>query len=245
MKEVSLLDLLKSGAHFGHKTSRWNAKMKPYIYTVRNDIHILDLEKTKKALLKATSFVHDVASRGGTVLFIATKRQSRDIVKKAAESCGMPYVNVRWLGGTFTNFRTIQKTIRKMEKLMEQQQSDSYTQRYTKKERLLIEREVEKLQKLFAGIKDLHRMPEAVFIASIDHDEIALKEARKMKIKIVGVVDTNSNPELADYPIPANDDATQAIELVAASVADAINTGKVAGASKIEAKPTDSVPAAA
>lgn len=245
MKDVSLLDLLKSGAHFGHKTSRWNAKMKPYIYTVRNDIHIMDLEKTKKALLKATSFVHDVASRGGTVLFIATKRQSRDIVKKAAESCGMPYVNVRWLGGTFTNFRTIQKTIRKMEKLMEQQQSDSYTQRYTKKERLLIEREVEKLQKLFAGIKDLHRMPEAVFIASIDHDEIALKESRKMKIKIVGVVDTNSNPELADYPIPANDDATQAIELVAACVADAINSGKTAGALKIEAKPAESAPVAA
>lgn len=236
MKDVSLLDLLKSGAHFGHKTSRWNAKMKPYIYTVRNDIHIMDLEKTKKALLKATSFVHDVAGKGGTVLFIATKRQSRDIVKKAAESCGMPYVNVRWLGGTFTNFRTIQKTIRKMEKLMEQQQSDSYTQRYTKKERLLIEREVEKLQKLFAGIKDLHRMPEAVFIASIDHDEIALKEARKMKIKVVGVVDTNSNPELADYPIPANDDATQAIELVAACVADAINAGKATGASKTEAQ---------
>ncbi len=246
MKDVSLLDLLKSGAHFGHKTSRWNAKMKPYIYTVRNDIHIMDLEKTKKALLKATSFVHDVASRGGTVLFIATKRQSRDIVKKAAESCGMPYVNVRWLGGTFTNFRTIQKTIRKMEKLMEQQQSDSYTQRYTKKERLLIEREVEKLQKLFAGIKDLHRMPEAVFIASIDHDEIALKESRKMKIKIVGVVDTNSNPELADYPIPANDDATQAIELVAACVADAINSGKATGASKIEAPATaQSAPIAA
>lgn len=200
--------------------------MKPFIFTVRNDIHILDLEKTKKGLLKAASFVTDVASKGGTVLFIATKRQSRDIVKRAAESCGMPYVNVRWLGGTFTNYRTIQKTIRKMEKLMEQQQSENYHQRYTKKERLLIDREVEKMQKLFAGIKDVRRLPEAVFIADINHDDIALKESRKMKIKIVGVVDSNSDPESVDYPIPANDDATQAIEFVAATIAEAVNEGK-------------------
>lgn len=226
MKDISLLELLKSGAHFGHKTSRWNPKMKPFIFTVRNDIHILDLEKTKKGLLKAASFVTDVASKGGTVLFIATKRQSRDIVKRAAESCGMPYVNVRWLGGTFTNYRTIQKTIRKMEKLMEQQQSENYHQRYTKKERLLIDREVEKMQKLFAGIKDVRRLPEAVFIADINHDDIALKESRKMKIKIVGVVDSNSDPESVDYPIPANDDATQAIEFVAATIAEAVNEGK-------------------
>jgi small subunit ribosomal protein S2 len=228
MKDVSLLDLLKSGAHFGHKTSRWNPKMKPYIFTVRNDIHILDLEKTKKGLLKAASFATDVASKGGTILFIATKRQSRDIVRAAAQACGMPYVNVRWLGGTFTNYRTIQKTIRKMEKLMEQQNSENYNQRYTKKERLLIDREVEKMNKLFAGIKDLRRMPEAVFIADINHDDIALKESIKMKIKIIGVVDSNSNPDVVDYAIPANDDATQAIELVSTVIAGAINEGKAA-----------------
>lgn len=228
MKDVSLLDLLKSGAHFGHKTSRWNPKMKPYIFTVRNDIHILDLEKTKKGLLKAASFATDVASKGGTILFIATKRQSRDIVRAAAQACGMPYVNVRWLGGTFTNYRTIQKTIRKMEKLMEQQNGENYNQRYTKKERLLIDREVEKMNKLFAGIKDLRRMPEAVFIADINHDDIALKESIKMKIKIIGVVDSNSNPDVVDYAIPANDDATQAIELVSTVIAGAINEGKAA-----------------
>jgi small subunit ribosomal protein S2 len=242
MKDVSLLDLLKSGAHFGHKTSRWNPKMKPFIFTVRNDIHILDLEKTKKGLLKAASFATDVAGKGGTILFIATKRQSRDIVKAAAESCGMPYVNVRWLGGTFTNFRTIQKTVRKMEKLMEQQTSENYNQRYTKKERLLIDREVEKMQKLFAGIKDLRRMPEAVFIADINHDDIALKEAMKMKIKIMGVVDSNSNPDAVDFVIPANDDATQAIELVSAVIAEAINDGKATStATRTEVK-TDKVP---
>jgi small subunit ribosomal protein S2 len=235
MKEVSLLELLKSGAHFGHKTSRWNPKMKPFIYTVRNDVHILDLEKTKKGLLKAASFASDVASKGGVVLFIGTKRQSRDIVKQAAEKCGMPYVNVRWLGGTFTNFRTIQKTIRKMEKLTEQQSSDTYTERYTKKERLLIEREVEKMEKLFAGIKDMRKMPEAIFIADINHDDIALKEARKMKIKIIGVADSNSNPEFLDYAIPANDDATQAIELVSGVIADAISEGKLSSnATKVE-----------
>jgi small subunit ribosomal protein S2 len=202
--------------------------MKPYIFTVRNDIHILDLEKTKKGLLKAASFATDVASKGGTILFIATKRQSRDIVRAAAQACGMPYVNVRWLGGTFTNYRTIQKTIRKMEKLMEQQNSENYNQRYTKKERLLIDREVEKMNKLFAGIKDLRRMPEAVFIADINHDDIALKESIKMKIKIIGVVDSNSNPDVVDYAIPANDDATQAIELVSTVIAGAINEGKAA-----------------
>lgn len=226
MKDVSLLELLKSGAHFGHKTSRWNAKMKPYIFTVRNDIHILDLEKTKKSLLKAGSFASDVASKGGIILFISTKRQSRDLVKKAAESCGMPYVNVRWLGGTFTNYRTIQKTIRKMEKLMEQKSSVNYNERYTKKERLLIERELEKMEKLFAGIKDLRRLPDAVFISDINHDDIALKESQKMKIKIIGVVDSNSNPDSVDYIIPANDDATGAVELVSSYIADSINQGK-------------------
>jgi small subunit ribosomal protein S2 len=182
MKEISLLELLQSGAHFGHKTSRWNPKMKPYIFTVRNDIHILDLEKTRKALGKAAEFVGSIAQSGGTILFIGTKRQARSIVEQQAKVANQPYINVRWLGGTFTNFKTIQKTVRKLEKLQELKANGQLETRYTKKERLLVEREIEKLQKLFAGMKDMKRIPQAVFIADINYDDIALAEARKMKV---------------------------------------------------------------
>ena len=228
MQDLSLLDLLQSGAHFGHKSSRWNPKMKPYIFTTRNDVHILDLEKTKKGLLKAATAAADIVSKGGTILFIGTKRQSRDIVKKRALECGMPFINVRWLGGTFTNFKTIQKTVRKLEKLHELKASGDLETRYTKKERLLIEREVEKLEKLFEGIKGMRRLPEAVFIADVNYDDIALTEAKKSGVKIIAIVDSNSNPDNIDYVIPCNDDATQAIELVVSFVAKAIEEAKTA-----------------
>jgi small subunit ribosomal protein S2 len=228
MPDLSLLDLLQSGAHFGHKTSRWNPKMKPYIFTTRNDIHILDLEKTKRGLLKAATAAADITAKGGTILFIGTKRQSRDIVKKQALECGMPFINVRWLGGTFTNFKTIQKTVRKLEKLHELKTSGDLETRYTKKERLLIEREIEKLEKLFEGIKGMRRLPEAVFIADVNYDDIALTEAKKSGVKIIGIVDSNSNPDNIDYVIPCNDDATQAIELVVSFVAQAIKEAKTA-----------------
>lgn len=231
MKEISLLELLQSGAHFGHKTSRWNPKMKPYIFTVRNDIHILDLEKTRKALTKAAEFAGQVAQTGGTILFIGTKRQARSIVKKNAEIAGQPYINVRWLGGTFTNFKTIQKTVRKLEKLQELKASGQLESRYTKKERLLVEREIEKLEKLFVGMKDMKRIPQAVFIADINYDDIALAEARKMKVPIIAIVDTNSNPEGVDYPIPCNDDATQAIELITSIIATAIKEKRATASS--------------
>lgn len=244
MKDISLLELLKSGAHFGHKTSRWNPKMKSFIYTVRNDIHILDLEKTRKALIKAAEFAGSVAQSGGTILFIGTKRQARNIVKKHAEVAGMPFVNVRWLGGTFTNFKTIQKTVRKLEKLQELKGSGQLESRYTKKERLLVEREVEKLEKLFEGIKEVKRLPQAVFIADINYDDIALAEARKMKVPIIAIVDTNSNPEGIDYPIPCNDDATQAIELVTGFVAEVIKEKKSAATVVAAPKPVPA-PAAA
>ncbi len=228
MKDITLLELLQSGAHFGHKTSRWNPKMKPYIFTVRNDIHILDLEKTRRALTKAVEFVSGVAQSGGSILFIGTKRQARSIIKKNAEIAGQPYINVRWLGGTFTNFKTIQKTVRKLEKMQELKASGQLESRYTKKERLLVEREIEKLEKLFAGMKDMKRIPQAVFIADINYDDIALAEARKMNVPIIALVDTNSNPEGVDFPIPCNDDATAAIELVTAVVATAIKESKAA-----------------
>lgn len=228
MKDISLLELLQSGAHFGHKTSRWNPKMKPYIFTVRNDIHILDLEKTRKALTKAIDFVGQVAQSGGSILFIGTKRQARSIVEEQAKVAGQPYINVRWLGGTFTNAKTIQRTVRKLEKLQELKASGQLESRYTKKERLLVEREIEKLERLFAGMKDMKRIPQAVFIADINHDDIALAEARKMKVPVIAIVDTNSDPDGVDYPIPCNDDATAAIQLVTSAIAQSIKEKKSA-----------------
>lgn len=226
MKEISLLELLQSGAHFGHKTSRWNPKMKPYIFTVRNDIHILDLEKTRRALAKAVEFAGFVAQSGGTILFIGTKRQARSIISAQAKVAGQPFINVRWLGGTFTNWKTIQKTVRKLEKLQELKANGQLESRYTKKERLLVEREIEKLEKLFVGMKDMKRIPQAVFIADINYDDIALAEARKMKVPVIAIVDTNSNPEGVDYPIPCNDDATAAIELITTALAVGIKEMK-------------------
>ncbi|MCX6797163.1 MAG: 30S ribosomal protein S2 [Candidatus Doudnabacteria bacterium] len=228
MKDITLLELLKSGAHFGHTTSRWNPKMKPYIFTARNNIHILDLEKTKQALLKAAEFAKTIVSKGGIILFVGTKKQSKEILKNAAVSCGMPYVNVRWLGGTFTNFRTIQKTIRKLEKLESMKASGELESRYTKKERLMIEREIEKLKKLFEGIANMKRLPEAIFATDVKHEDIAVKEAQKSKVKIIGLVDTNCDPERLDFPIPCNDDSTKAVELVCNYMAEAINEGKTA-----------------
>jgi small subunit ribosomal protein S2 len=226
MKEISLLELLKSGAHFGHTTSRWSPKMKPYIFTVRNDIHILDLEQTKKGLLKSAKFASEVASKGGIVLFVGTKKQSKEIVKKAAENCNMPYVNVRWLGGTFTNFKTIQRTIRKLEKLENMKVTGELQTMYTKKERLMVEREIEKLKKLFEGIQGLKRLPEAIFVTDVKHEDIAIKEAKKSRVKTIGIVDTNCSPESIDYVIPCNDDSTKATQLVCDIMSEAINEGR-------------------
>lgn len=228
MKDISLLELLKSGAHFGQKKSRWNPKMKPFIYTTRGNVHIIDLEKTRQQLQKAADFAEDLAKKGGVVLFVSTKRQSRNAVRELAQSCGMPYVNVRWLGGTFTNFRTIQRTFRKLEKLQQQKASPDFEAKYTKKERLMIERKIEKLITLFEGIKDMKRVPDAVYIADVHYDEIALTESRKMKIPVIGICDTNTDPTLVDYPIPANDDATASVKLITQVIAEAINKGKSA-----------------
>ncbi len=202
--------------------------MKPYIFTTRNDIHIIDLEQTKKALIKAAQFAKDLAGKGGTILFVGTKRQSKDIVKNTASACGMPYINVRWLGGTFTNFKTIQRTIRKLEKLESMKASGELESHYTKKERLMVEREIEKLKKLFEGIQNMKKLPEAIFVTDVKHDDIAIQEAKKSKVKIIGLVDTNCSPEGLDFPVPCNDDATKVIELMCAAVSEAITEGRQA-----------------
>lgn len=210
--------------------------MKQYIFTVRNNIHILDLEKTKKSLLKAMKFAGEISAKGGTILFVGTKRQSKEIIKQAATACGMPYVNVRWLGGSFTNFKTIQKTIRKMEKLESLKASGELESRYTKKERLMIDREIEKMKKLFEGVQSMKKLPDAIFVTDVKHDDIAIKEAQKSKIKIIGIVDSNSNPDKIDYPIPANDDATKAIELICAAMSEAIAESRIANVVPVAAE---------
>ncbi len=225
MKNITLMEMLKVGVHFGHKTSLWNPKMSPYIYTQRNNIHILDLEKTKKKLDEALSFAQEVASRGGAVLFVGTKRQAKEAVRAAAESCGMPYVVTRWLGGTFTNFRTIQRTIKKMERY-EKMIEDGEISKYTKKEQLMIKREVEKMKNFFSGIKDMRKLPEAIFVLDTKYDHIPVEEARQSKVKIIGLVDTNSDPSKIDFVIPSNDDAIKVIQFMSQAMADAINEGK-------------------
>ena len=219
------MEMLKAGVHFGHKTSLWNPKMSSYIYTQRNNIHILDLEKTKQRLSAALDFVRDVASRGGLVLFVGTKRQAKDEVRRAAESCGMQYVVTRWLGGTFTNFKTIQKTIKKMERLEKLIENGEIT-KYTKKEQLMIKREVEKMKTFFSGIKDLKRLPEAIFVLDVKYDHIPVTEAKQSKVKVIGLVDTNSDPDNVDYVIPSNDDAIKVISYMANAVAEAVAEGR-------------------
>jgi small subunit ribosomal protein S2 len=232
MKAITLMDMLKAGVHFGHKTSLWNPKMAGYIYTQRNNIHILDLEKTKNKLTSALNFAKEIASRGGNVLFVGTKRQAKAMVRAAAESCGMPYVVTRWLGGTFTNFRTIQKTIKKMERY-EKMMADGEIKKYTKKEQLMIAREVEKMKQFFSGIKDMKKLPEAIFVLDVKYDHIPVEEARQSKVKIIGLVDTNSDPSKVDYVIPSNDDAIKVIEYMANVMAEAVNEGKKTAASNV------------
>ncbi len=226
MNYPTLEELLTAGVHFGHISSRWNPKMQDFIFTTRNKIHVINLEKTLEKLKSAMDFARDVASHGGTILFVGTKRQAKDEVKKAAESCGMPFVVIRWLGGTFTNFKTIQKTIKKLERLQKMKVSPDFESKYIKKERLLIEREIAKLENLFEGFKNLKKLPEALFVVDINHDNIAVREAGKVKLKIIGLVDTNSDPGQVDYPIPSNDDSIKAIALMTSAIAGAVLEGK-------------------
>ncbi len=225
MRTINLMEMLKAGVHFGHKTSLWNPKMAPFIYTQRNNIHVLDLEKTRTKLNDALNFARDLAARGGTILFVGTKRQAKEEVRKAAESAGMPYVVTRWLGGTFTNFRTIQRTIKKMEKYEKMIESNEIS-KYTKKEQLMIKRELEKMKNFFSGIKDMKKLPDAIFVLDTKYDHIPVEEARQTKVKVVGLVDTNSDPTKVDYVIPSNDDAIKVITFMAQVMAEAVNEGK-------------------
>jgi small subunit ribosomal protein S2 len=225
MPEVGLNDLLQAGVHFGHQTRRWNPKMRQFIFTERNGIHIIDLRKTLDRLLVAQQAVREVVLRGDRVLFVCTKRQLRSIVEQEAERSGAFYVTERWLGGMLTNFQTIRKQIRRLKEL-ERGAEDGAFEFYTKKERLLLERERLKLDKYLVGVKDMGRLPGAMFVVDARRETIAIREAKKLGIPVIAITDTNADPGVIDYPIPGNDDAIRSVHLIAAAIADSIQVAR-------------------
>jgi len=224
MVSVNIKNLLESGVHFGHQTRKWNPKMKKYIFGARNKIHILDLQKTIREIKVAYKFIKDTISAGGTILFIGTKPQAQQTVKSEAQRCGAFFVSQRWLGGTLTNFDTIKKSIANLEQL-EKMKSDGLFEKLSKKESTMKTKLLTKLQVALEGIRNMKELPNIVFIIDTVKENIALREAKRMKIPVVAVCDTDADPELVDYPIPANDDAIRSIKLICSIVADAVIEG--------------------
>ncbi len=224
MQKPTYKELLDAGCHFGHLRKKWNPKMTPYIFMEHKGIHIIDLNRTAELLERAALAMKAMAKSGKKIMFVATKKQAREIVQKAAESVGMPFVTERWLGGMMTNFQTIRKSVKKMQNI-ERMLGDSTLTSITKKERLTLSREHAKMDKHFGGIASLNRLPSAVFIVDIHHEHLALAEAKKLGVKTLGMVDTNSDPTLVDYAIPSNDDASKAISFITNYLVDAIREG--------------------
>lgn len=218
-------EMLEAGVHFGHQTRYWNPKMAPFIFGQRNKIHIVNLEQTVVKYQEAAKFVRQIAARGGNVLFVGTKRAARELVAAEAARCGMPYVDSRWLGGMMTNFKTVKTSVKRL-KEMEAQQAEGATERMSKKEALMFERELEKLNKAIGGIKDMNTLPDALFVIDVGYHKIAVAEARTLGIPVVAVVDTNHSPDGVDYVIPGNDDSAKAIALYARGMADAVLEGR-------------------
>ncbi len=225
MADVTMRQMLEAGVHFGHQTRYWAPKMAPYIYGERNNIHIFNLEKSLPALLDATNYAGKVASKNGRILFVGTKRAARDAVRSAAESCNMPFVNRRWSGGMMTNFKTVKQSVKRLLEL-EAMREDGSFERLSKKETLGLTREYEKLDRGMGGIKHMERLPDALFVVDVGHERIAITEANKLGIPVIGVVDTNNTPDGIDYVIPGNDDAIRAIQLYVEALASAIQDGK-------------------
>lgn len=226
MKVPSVMELLQSGVHFGHQKGRWHPKMKPYIFAERNGVYVIDLEKTVEKLTEAAEFVQQIGENGGTVLFVGTKSQGKNIMEKYAKQAGMPFIKERWVGGLFTNYANVGKLIKKYKSLREQRDSGALA-KYTKKEQVNISKEIERLEKMVGGLDDMTKLPDAVFILDAKHEKTALLESRTRRIPIISFADTNINPETLDYPIPANDDAVNSIEIIARTIAESINFGKV------------------
>lgn len=227
MATVTMRQMLEAGVHFGHQTRYWNPKMAPYIYGARNQIHIINLEKTLPLFNEAMKYVEQLAANRGRVLFVGTKKAIRQAVEDEAKRCGMPYVNYRWLGGMLTNFKTIKQSVSRLKQL-ESMRDDGSLNRFSKKEALTLMRELEKLERSLGGIKDMDRLPDALFILDVGHEKNAVAEARALGIPVVAVVDTNNNPDGVDYVIPGNDDSIRAVQLYAQTAAASILDGKVA-----------------
>jgi small subunit ribosomal protein S2 len=222
---VSMRQMLEAGVHFGHQTRFWNPKMAPYIFGHRNKIHIINLEKTVVLFDDAVKFVRKLSGNKGTLLFVATKRQAREIIKEEAERCGCPYVDHRWLGGMLTNFKTVQISIKRLREL-ETMMQDGSMEKLSKKEGLMLQRELEKLDRSLGGIKDMQGLPDAIFVIDVGYQKGTIVEAQKLGIPVVGVVDTNHSPLGVDFPVPGNDDSSQAIRLYARGIADAVLEGR-------------------
>ena len=225
MSVISMKQLLEAGVHFGHQTRRWNPKMAEYIFQARNGIHIIDLQKSSKKLDEAYDFLKNQAEEGKTVLFVGTKKQAQECAKEAAEKCGMYYVNQRWLGGTLTNFKTIRNRIKRLTDI-EKMQEDGTFEVLPKKEVILLKKEMEKLEKNLGGIKEMTEIPGVMFVVDPNKEKIAILEARKLGIPVIGLVDTNCNPEDVDYAIPGNDDAIRAVKLIMDVMANAVIEGR-------------------
>ena len=235
MTAISIKQLLEAGVHFGHQTRRWNPKMKEYIFGERNGIYIIDLQKTLKLFKGAIDFVSDLASQGKMVLFVGTKRQAQEVIQEEAERCSMHYVNNRWLGGLLTNFSTIQNSIKRYREL-ESMRDDGFHERLSKKEVARLERERKKLEKNLRGIRNMERLPDAIFVVDSNRETIAVLEASKLRIPIIAVADTNCDPDQIDYVIPGNDDALRAVRLFASTIADAVVAGSSVYQAKVEAE---------
>ena len=239
MSETNVKELLESGAHFGHQTRRWDPRMGQYIFGVRGGVHIIDLTKTAELLDDALAFVTTITENGGRVLLVGTKRQARQIVREEAEAAGQPYVTERWLGGMLTNFRTIQTRVKRLKTIDAGLESGEYNTKYNKKEVLDLTNEAAALQRIFGGIKNMAELPKAVFVVDMVRDSIAVAEARNLNIPVIAIVDTNANPELANYPIPANDDAIKALRMITHAIAEAANNGAQANAKKAAEAPVE------
>jgi len=227
MSQITMRQMLEAGVHFGHQTRYWNPKMGPYIFGARGKIHIINLEKTLPLFTDAMNFISAIAQKRGTILFVGTKRSARESIKEEAIRCGQPYMSMRWLGGTLTNFATVKKSVARLKEL-EAAETDGTFEKLVKHEVLGLRRERDKLEASLGGIKEMNRLPDALFVIDIGHENIAVQEAKKLGIPVIAVVDTNYDPSLVDYPIPGNDDAIRAVQLYVRAAADSVLEGKAA-----------------
>ncbi len=233
--KINLKDLLDAGCHFGHQAQRWNPKMAPFLYGVRDGVHIFDLAKTKEGLEKAVEFVRDTAAKGGQIIFVGTKRQAQVIIKEEALRVKMPFLSERWLGGIITNWDNIKKSIDKLKDLKTQKEAGEL-KKYTKKENILIDREIARLERFFGGLVDLKELPAALFVVDVKKEQAALREAAKKNIPVVAIVDSNTDPDLVDWVIPANDDAVGSVKLIVSLIAEAVKCGQQIGEKKTKAE---------